>query len=83
MYKIILTMDGLEAMQEDRNNCNQEEMLDVAIGLIALDSDMQSSGASTSLSSPDSDSDSDRPLVPRPLDPENTDIDLLQRDLMH
>ena len=45
-------------------------MVDAAIGLIALDSDLQSSGASTSSSPPDSDSDSDRPLVARPLDPE-------------
>ena len=43
-------------------------MLGAAIGLIALDSDLQSSSASTSSLPPDSDSDSDRPLVPRPLD---------------
>ena len=43
-------MDGLEAMQENGDNWNQEEMLDAAIGLIALDSDLQSSGASTSSS---------------------------------
>ena len=66
--KIIITMDQLEAMQEDLDNWNQEEMVDAAIGLIALDSDLQSSGASTS-SSP-SDSDCDKPLVSRPLDPE-------------
>ena len=53
----IITMDGLEAMQEDRDNWNQEEMLDAAIGLLALDSDLQSSGASTSSSPPDSDRD--------------------------
>ena len=42
-------------------------MLDAAVGLITLDSDLQSSGASTSTSPPDSDSDCDRPLVSRPL----------------
>ena len=46
-------------------------MVDAAIGLIALDSDLQSSGASTSTSTPpDSNSESDRPLSARPLDPE-------------
>ena len=50
-------------MQEDGDNWNQEEMLDAAIRLIALDTDLQSSGASTSSSPPDSDSDSNRPLV--------------------
>ena len=43
-------------------------MVDAAIGLIALDSDLQSSGACTSSSALDS--DSDKPLVSRPLDPE-------------
>ena len=66
--KIIITMDLPEAMQEDRNNWNQEEMVDAAIGLIALDSDFQSSGASTSASPPDS--DCDRPLVSKPFDQE-------------
>ena len=45
-------------------------MVDAAIGLIALDSDLQSSGAGTSSSPPDSDNDCDKPLVSRPLDPE-------------
>ena len=45
-------MDQPEFMQEYRDNWNQEEMLDVAVGLIALDSDLQSSGASTSASPP-------------------------------
>ena len=66
--KIIITMDQPEAKQEDGNNWNQEEMVDAAIGLIALDSDLQSSGASTSASP--SESDCDRPLVPRSLHPE-------------
>ena len=43
-------------------------MLDAAVGLINLDSDLQSSGASTSTSPPDSDSDCDRPLVSRPVE---------------
>ena len=54
-------MDQLKAMQEDRDNWNQEEMLEAAVGLINLDSDLQSSGIS-SASSPDS----DRCLVARP-----------------
>ena len=33
-------MDQLEAMQEDRDNWNQEEMLKAAIGPINLDSDL-------------------------------------------
>ena len=49
-YKIIITMDEPEAMQEDGDYWNQEEMVDAAIGLIALDSDLQSSGAGTSSS---------------------------------
>ena len=61
-------MDQPEAMQEDGDNGNQEEMLDAADGLIALDSDLQSSGASTSASLPDSNSDCDRPLVSKPFD---------------
>ena len=57
-------MDQPEAMQEDRDNWNQEEMLEAAVGLINLDSDLQSSGTS-SASPPDS--DSDRHLVARPF----------------
>ena len=60
---IIITMDQLEAMQEDRDNWNQEEMLKAAVEFINSDSDLQSSGASTSSASPpdsDNDSDSDR-----------------------
>ena len=52
-------MDQPEAMQEDRDrdNWNEEEMLEAAVGLINLDSDLQSSGNSTSSASPpDSDS---------------------------
>ena len=47
-------MDQPEAMQEDRDrdNWNKEEMLEAAIGLINLDSDLQSSGNSTSSASP-------------------------------
>ena len=61
-------MDQPEAMQEDRDNWNQEEMLEAAVGLINLDSDLQSSGTS-SASPPDSDSDCDgaRHLVARPF----------------
>ena len=61
-------MDQPEAMQEDRDNWNQEEMLGAAVGLINLDGDLQSSGTS-SASPPDSDSDCDgaRCLVARPL----------------
>ena len=75
-------MDQLEAMQEDRDNWNQEEMLEAAVGLINLDSDLQSSGTS-SASPPDSDSDCDRCLVARPFAQENTDTDLPPRGLMH
>ena len=58
---IITTMDQLEAMQEDGDNWNQEEMLQAAVGFIDLGSDLQSSGNSTSSASPpDSDCDSDR-----------------------
>ena len=67
---IITTMDQPEAMQEDGDNWNQEEMLQAAVGLINLDSDLQSSGNSTSSASPpdsDSDCDSDRQLVSRPI----------------
>ena len=61
-------MDQPEAMQEDRDNWNQEEMLQAVVGLINLDSDLQSSGTS-SASPPDSDSDCDgvRHLVARPF----------------
>ena len=45
-------MDEPEAMQEDGDNWNQEEMVDAGIGLTALNSDLQSSGASTSSSPP-------------------------------
>ena len=60
---IITTMDQPEAMQEDGDNWKQEEMLQAAVGLIDLDSDLQSSGNSTNSASPpdsDSDCDSDR-----------------------
>ena len=60
---IITTMDQLEAIQEDGDNWNQEEMLQAAVGLINLDSDLQSSGNSISSASPPdsvSDCDSDR-----------------------
>ena len=57
-------MDEPEAMQEDRDNWNQEEMLEAAVGLINLNSDLQSSGTS-SASPPDS--DSDRCMVARPF----------------
>ena len=51
-------MDQPEAIQEDRDNWNQEEMLEAAVGLINLDCNLQSSG--TSSASPlDSDSDCD------------------------
>ena len=61
-------MDQPEAMQENGDNWNQEEMLQAAIGLIDLDSDLQSSGNSTSSASPpDSDCDSNRQLVSRPI----------------
>ena len=53
-------------MQEDGDNWNQEERLEAAVGLINLDSDLQSSGTS-SASLPDNDSDCDRCLVARPF----------------
>ena len=67
--KIITTMDQLEAMQEDGDNWNQEEMLQAAVGLKELDSDLQSSGNSTSTSALESDSDCDnaRGLVSRSI----------------
>ena len=67
--KIITTMDQPEAMQEDGDNWNQEEMLQAAVGLIELDSYLQSSENSTSTSPPESDSDCDnaRGLVSRPI----------------
>ena len=77
-------MDQPEAMQEDRDNWNQEEMLEAAVGLINLDSDLRSSGTS-SASPPDSDSDcdGDRYLVARPFAHEKSDTDLPPRGLMH
>ena len=45
-------MDQPVAMQENGDNWNQEEMLQAAIGLIDLDSDLQNSGNSTSSASP-------------------------------
>ena len=68
--KIITTMDQLEAMQEDRDNWDNEEMLEAAVQLINLDNDLQSGGtSSTSTSPPESDSDCDnaRGLVSRPI----------------
>ena len=67
--KIHTTMDQPDAMQEDGDNGNQEEMLQAAVGLIELDSDLQSSGNSTSTSPTESDSDCDnaRGLVSRPI----------------
>ena len=61
-------MDQPEAMQEDRDNGNQEEMLEAAVGLINLDSDLWSSGT-RSASLPDNDSNciGDRHLVARPF----------------
>ena len=61
-------MDQPEAMQEDRDrdNWNKEEMLEAAVGLINLDSDLQSSGNSTSSASPP-DSDGAGCLVARPF----------------
>ena len=41
---MMTTMDQPEAMKEDEENWNQEEMLQAAVGLIDLDSDLQSSG---------------------------------------
>ena len=66
---IITTMDQLEAMQEDGDNWNQEERLQAAVGLTELDSDLHSSGTSTSTSPPESDSDCEnaRGLVSRPI----------------
>ena len=58
--KIITTIDQPEAIQEDRDNWNNEEMLETAVQLINLDSDLQSSGtSSTSTSPPENDSDYD------------------------
>ena len=50
--KIITTMDQLEAMQEHRDNWNNEEMLEAAVQLINLDSDLQSRGTSSTSTSP-------------------------------
>ena len=75
-------MDQPEAMQENGNNWNQEEMLQAAVGLINLDSDLQSRWNSTSSASPpDSDSDCDR--YQDILHRKNTGSDLLPRGLMH
>ena len=49
--KFITTMYQPEAIQED-DNWNNEEMLDTAVQLVNLDSDLQSSGTSTSTSPP-------------------------------
>ena len=82
---IITTMDQPEAMQEDGDNWNQEEMLQAAVGLIELDSDLQSSGIVP------------RPLPLKVtvtvimlgdwyqdvLHKKSTDSDLLPRGLMH
>ena len=66
---IITTMDQPEAMQEDGDNWNQEEMLQAAVGIIELDSDLQSSGTSTSTSPLESASDCEnaRGLVSRSI----------------
>ena len=81
---IITTMDQLEAMQEDGDNCYQEEMLQSDIALTDLDSDLQSRGNSTSGASP--------PTVTvividdwyqDLLHKKNTGSDLLPRGLMH
>ena len=45
-------MDQPEAMQENRDNWNQEEMLQAAVGLIDLNRDLQSSRNRTSSASP-------------------------------
>ena len=50
--KIITTMDQLEAMQEHRDKWNNEEMLEAAVQLINLDSDLQSRGTSSTSTSP-------------------------------
>ena len=66
--KFITTMIQLKAMQED-DNWNNGERLDAAVQLINLDSDLQSSGTSTSTSLAESDSDCEyaRGLVSRPF----------------
>ena len=68
-------MDQPEAMQE-HDNWNNEEMLGAAVQLINLDSDLQSSGTSTSTSPLESDGDCEnaRGLVSRLFAP---------RGLMH
>ena len=60
-------------------------MLQAAVGLIELDSDLHSSGNSTTASSPESDSDCDnaRGLLSRPIAQESTDSDLLSRGLLY
>ena len=50
-------MDQPETMQEDRDNWNQKEMLQAAVELTDQDSDLQSSGTSTSSSASPPDSD--------------------------
>ena len=81
---MVTTMDQPEAMQEDGDNWNQEEMLQAAVGLIDLDSDLQSSGNSTSSASPLTVTvividDWYQDLLHR----KNTGSDLLPRGLMH
>ena len=82
---IITTMDQLEAMQEDGDNWNQEERLQAAVGLTELDSDLHSSGTSTSTSPPESDSDCEnaRDWYQDLLHRKSTGSDLLPRGLMH
>ena len=55
--KIITIMDQPEAMQDEKYKdiWNQEEMIEAAVEMINLDSNLQSSGANTSASPPDSD----------------------------
>ena len=82
---IITTMDQPEAMQEDGDDWNQEEMLQAAVGLIELDSDLQISGFSTNTSPPESDSDCEnaRDLYQNLLHRKSTGSDLLSRGLIH
>ena len=82
--KFITTMDQQEAMQED-DNWNNEEMLNTAVQLINLDSDLQSSGTSTS-TSPLKVTVTVRMLgdwYQDLLQRKSTDSDLLPRGLMH
>ena len=48
LVKIIAGRMEMEAMQEDAGNLNQKVMLEATVELISLDSDLQSSGNSTS-----------------------------------